>query len=526
MDNGSLVLLAVSCIYAFLMLKTIVWQFQNGGYKPVALFKNNREFRLRFLPLMALSIAFACVLPSGVYLSNPKAFIIVLAVVYYTAIICFLYYCFNKPLKKPLAVTARATRLYVISFLATVLLGAHYFNQFLQFGALFGRVSIFVMPLVLPIVALIISSVLYPFEQLNNLRYVRRAKKKLSSFPMLIKIGITGSFGKTSVKNILAHLLQPMFTVVATEGNYNTPLGIAKSVRNIDCYTDVFIAEMGARHVGDITELTDIVKPRYGIVTGVTGQHLETFKTLENIYYEKLSLIKVLPRDGYGVINRQGFIGEVCAIADATVEYVGNNTDNCYISNVLLSPNGADFTLHLGEKSYTANTKLLGAHNLQNIVSAVAMAVKLNIPHEIILSQISTLPQIPHRLQLIKNGGLTIIDDTYNSNPVGAQEAIATLRQFHGRKVVITPGMVELGEAEQRENKTLGAHIASVADLVILIGVKRAQAVREGMLGVGYDDEKIFNYKSLAEAEREFGRLLLSGDTVLFLNDLPDGYNE
>lgn len=524
MTNGNLILTIVTVFYIALLLKPIIYKMQSGGYSAASLIKDNlvfiRQYRGYFLAGLIFSLAF----PVGFIFDFDRAFLSVYSVLYFTVLTCVLYKNSQKTLKVPFVFTARAARLYVLEeFLLSIML-IYSVAALCRVNAYIGALPAFLMPVLLPFFAEAVLLIIIPFEKLNNKRYINRAAKIIASKPYLIKIGITGSFGKTSVKNILKAMLETKYTVVATEGNYNTPLGIAKTSVNIDGYTDVFIAEMGARHVGDIKELVNIVKPSYGIVTGVTGQHLETFKSLENIYNEKLSLIYSLPPDGYGVVNRAGFSEEIklppCA------EYAGTEGSICYVKDAILTRDGASFTLWLDKKAYSAETKLLGRHNLCNIVSASAMAYKLKISPEKIIWTIKNLPQTPHRLQLLKNGGITVIDDTYNANPAGVGEALNVLGQFEGRKIVITPGMVELGEREAEENGLFGESLADVADIVILIGVTRARQISAGLAKKGYPQTKILNFKTLAEAERCFPQIFKAGDVVLFINDLPDCYAE
>ncbi|MEG1613101.1 MAG: UDP-N-acetylmuramoyl-tripeptide--D-alanyl-D-alanine ligase [Clostridia bacterium] len=393
-------------------------------------------------------------------------------------------------------------------------------------NGVYGISIIFCFPLILPILTSIVNIFLYPFEKLNNIKYINQAKSVFLRRPDLIKIGITGSFGKTSVKNILYKMLSIKYRVIATEGNYNTPLGIARTISKMDEYTEVFIAEMGARHIGDIKKLVDIVKPCYGILTGVTTQHLETFKSLDKIYHEKFSLLNHLPDCGLGVANSTGYDVLLAPKLSDNVSVIGGENSEAYAKNIITSSNGVSFTLVLCGNEYHTYTKLLGEHNIQNIVSASYLAYKLKVPAQNIISVIEDLQPIPHRLQIVRNCGLTIIDDTYNANPVGVVEALKVLNRFEGRKVVITPGMVELGALEYDENYKLGIKLAEVANLVILLGRERIMPIQKGLADNLYDSANVRVFRNLFEAETQFSKLLKDGDVVLFLNDLPDSYNE
>ena len=332
----------------------------------------------------------------------------------------------------------------------------------------------------------IANAILNPFERLNNRRYVQKTKKELAGNDCLIKIAITGSFGKTTVKNVLFSMMSERYETVKTEKNFNTPLGIAKSAKNVSAATRAFIAEMGARRRGDIKMLCDVFCPQYAIITGVTGQHLETFKTLDNVYAEKFSVLNFIPEDGFCIVNRRGIEREIDLPNNAF--FVGGTGDFAYADEIKINSNGSNFCLYLDGKKYAAETRLLGRHNVDDIVLAAAMAKKLGVDDGDIIRAIKNLKPVPHRLELIRNGRISIIDDTYNGNPVGAKRALEVLREFDGRRVVVTPGLVELGKREKEENEILGKEIANVANLALIIG-RNGEYIRKGLIENGFPEE-------------------------------------
>ena len=368
----------------------------------------------------------------------------------------------------------------------------------------------------------IANAILNPFERLNNRRYVQKTKKEFAGNDCLIKIAITGSFGKTTVKNVLFSMMSERYETVKTEKNFNTPLGIAKSAKNVSAETRAFIAEMGARRRGDIKKLCDVVRPQYAIITGVTGQHLETFKTLDNVYAEKFSVLDYIPEDGFCIVNRRGIEREIDLPKNAF--FVGGTGDFAYADEIRINSNGSNFCLYLDGKKYAAETRLLGRHNVDDIVLAAAMAKKLGVDDSDIIRAIKNLKPVPHRLELIKNGRISIIDDTYNGNPVGAKRALEVLREFDGRRVVVTPGLVELGKREREENEILGKEIADVANLALIIG-RNGEYIGKGLIENGFPEENALFFKKLSDAERFFPDLFSANDAVLFLNDLPDELN-
>ncbi|MCI8488606.1 MAG: UDP-N-acetylmuramoyl-tripeptide--D-alanyl-D-alanine ligase [Clostridia bacterium] len=425
--------------------------------------------------------------------------------------------------KTPLRFTPRIIRLTALSF---VLFSAA------AFGLLFAGKYIIVkyslvglLPLIVPFIVIAAHFVLLPFETLNNARYVRKAKKKLAAMPMLIKIGITGSFGKTTAKNILAAMLEKKYSVFATPSSYNTPLGIARSVNGgLQSSHGVFIAEMGARHAGDIAELTRLVAPNIGVLTAVGNQHLATFGSVENVAAAKYELIEGLGANGlaafscdneytldmYGRTEGKKLLAGSGECDEAQVKY----------SAVSFGPFGTELTLLAGDESVKIRTSLLGRHIPSLVSLCAAVSLELGVSLKDIAVAVEDLPQVEHRLQLIKNGDVTVIDDAYNSNTQGAKNALEVLREFDGTRIIITPGLVELGEEEENANYDLGRSVTGCADYAYFVGA-RAQTLKNGAIDSGMDENKVFVCGSLAEAVEKSGAIG-GKKTVLFENDLPD----
>jgi len=247
----------------------------------------------------------------------------------------------------------------------------------------------------------------------------------------------------------------------------------------------------------------------------------------------KYELIEELPYDGWAIFNYDN--DYVKKLADKTYTrkllYGLNNTDDLdiYADNITTGKEGSTFTLHIKEKgTVDCKTRLLGKHNIRNILAGVCAAYALDMTLVQIASGIEKIEPIEHRLQLIDPGtGVLVIDDAFNSNPTGAAAALDVLEEFEGnRKIVVTPGMVELGRIEYEENKKFGIHIGQTCDLVILVGENRTRAIREGIEETDFEMHNLVTVKSLKESEDAMKSLLRAGDVVLFENDLPDTYNE
>lgn len=365
---------------------------------------------------------------------------------------------------------------------------------------------------VLAIALLLLANVIMKVYELpHNKRFVKSACKKLSQSNVKT-VAITGSFAKTSVKFILSDILKKRFSVISTPRSHNTPMGVSLTLNRADLtQTDIFIAEMGARHEGDIKELCELFPPDYAVITGICPQHLESFLTVENIVKAKGEIIEptkncvLIPTD----ISKY-YIDEKIKVVDC-------------VSEVVADRNGCQFCLSLGGEKKVVKTKLLGEHSARNIGLAAALAFELGVSFDEICEAIGELEFVEHRLQLIKKNGVNILDDGYNSNILGAEAAIEVLKMFSGKKIAVTPGLVELGVLEKDENFSLGQKLVGL-DSVILVGDTLIQSVKDGYISANGDPQKLIVATTLTEAQTVLSGIIESGDSVLFLNDLPDIY--
>ena len=424
-------------------------------------------------------------------------------------------------LRVPVTSTPRYKRLYIVLtfftavfvYLAVTLLN---FADEVWGNAVFSYLryvplSLFCL-LLIPLV-LFANAISKIYEIPHNKKFVKKAKQKLGSSHIKV-IGITGSYGKTSTKQILYSILSKKFKVLATPRSHNTPLGLALAINNneLDNF-DVFIAEMGARNVGDIAELCDLCPPDFSIITGICPQHLESFGSEENIVKAKGEIL-------ISTKQKAIIVSDCFALFDA---YPHEKIKCDCVSEVTCDKNGSTFKLNLGGESVPAKTKLLGKHAVDNIALAAQVAYELGMTALEIAEAVEGLEFIEHRLQLIEANGVSILDDGYNSNVKGAAAAIEVLKYFEGSKIVVTPGLVELGILEESENRSLGEKLVGL-DEVILVGDTLVQPVKEGYLAAGGDPEKISVVMTLDKAQEKLKTVIKSGDAVLFLNDLPDIY--
>ena len=441
--------------------------------------------------------------------------------------------------KKPLVYTGRAKRLFAATILIAVIdIAVIVLVSWLISGdKYFVAVCSTILALALYFGTYYVVGgawVIKPVEKIINMKYYKMAGNKIKNMEKLTTIGITGSYGKTSTKFITAKIIEQRYKTYKTPGSFNTPMGISKAVNNeLDENYNVFVAELGADRIGDIKETARLVSPKIGILTSIGPSHLETFKSIENIVKTKYELIEELPYDGWAIFNYDNEY--VKKLADKTYTrkllYGLNNTGDLdiYADNIKTGREGSTFTLHIKEKgTVECKTSLLGKHNIRNILAGVCAAYALDMTLVQIASGIEKIEPIEHRLQLIDPGtGVLVIDDAFNSNPAGAAAALEVLSEFEGnRKIIVTPGMVELGRIEYEENRKFGVKIGETCDLVILVGENRTRAIREGIEETDFEMHNLVTVKSLKESEDAMKSLLRAGDVVLFENDLPDTYNE
>jgi UDP-N-acetylmuramoyl-tripeptide--D-alanyl-D-alanine ligase len=380
-----------------------------------------------------------------------------------------------------------------------------------------------------PFLVLLSNLVNAPLERAVNLWYIADARRILQKTPRLMVIGITGSYGKTSTKYFLYRLLSQKYNVLMTPESYNTPMGVVKTIREqLKPIHEIFICEMGAKKTGEIQEICAIVRPTYGLISSIGPQHLETFKSLENIIRTKFELARALGGDGIMFLNYENEYIRNAPCPVKTISY-GRTVPQCdYIArNIRVSPAGSafDITLSRGGECHF-ETKLIGLHNVENITGAVAVADYLGVAPEDLIAGVRRLQSVPHRLELINRRGITIIDDAYNANVSGTRAALEVLNMFDAFKILVSPGMVELGALEDACNRQFGVEAARVCDYVILVGARQTRSILEGLRSTGYPEDKVFIAENLDEVFAKIDTVPAQGRSrvVLLENDLPDNY--
>lgn len=465
-------------------------------------------------------------------INNVLASMATFVIIYMISALYLLHQKKKEQTKLPFKITARVKRLLITTSLIYLIPMILFITIYVSEYTTAYYLVLGFLAYLAPVIVLIANIINVPIEKLVFLHFKKKAKQKLHDLTNMEVIGITGSYGKTTSKNVVYDILSEKYTVMKTPKNYNTPNGLLITINQyLDKFNELFVAEMGACRQGEIKELCDLVKPKYGIVTKIGKAHLETFGSEEAILKTKMELIEALPHDGIGILNgddikqKQYKIKNTCRIVWIGVD---NQEVDFQAKNIVLSKAGSKFDVFIKKenKSYPFQTKLLGKVNIYNILAGIALGYELGIPVSKLQNGVKKIVPVEHRLSMFNYYGLTMLDDTYNSNPVGFQNALEVLKMMPGKKIVITPGMIELGSQEKTINEELGRMIAKTADEVILVGANQTKPLQDGLKKEKFDLKKLHVLNDVMEAYSKV-RTLQEGDTyVLMENDLPDIFNE
>lgn len=517
LDNFFIITFEITAIFAYVMAMTYyMHMFQLNSY--------NAEIQMKWLKnniksgyLSKIAIPFVISFICSFFNSNLSVALATILHIY-----AFFKYLPDKNAKKPLVFTARVKRMIatfaVISLVITVPIS--FFTESL---------FIYSLLLLLPCFTVIAANFLNkPLENVIAKRYINEAKAKINALPNLIVIGITGSYGKTSTKFYLQKLLSSKYNVLMTPESYNTTMGVVKTIREqLDATYDIFICEMGAKNVGEIKEICDIVKPKYGLITSIGPAHLESFKSIDNIIKTKFELCDALPENGVIFLNGDNeYIANRKPNKKAIYYGIENVArENVFADCISVSDSGTSFTAHVYDEIYNYSTSILGKHSVVNILGCIAIAKYLQCDLKQLILPIKRLETAPHRLQLRKFGEITVIDDAFNSNPSGSKAALDVLSSFQGIKIMITPGMVELGSKEAEYNFEFGKYACDKCDYALLVGEKITKNIAEGLISSGFSKEKCITFAKFNEAF-VYAKALAPGEKkyILLENDLPDNY--
>lgn len=513
---ASYISIALALPALFLVMRYNLHMFQQNGYK------NAEHARWLTKNVGKQALLLGCTVLGVVLLVCPVLPLLIVAMIVWLIVIRYYWYLRSSNTKKRLVYTMRVRRQIatdaVLMVAAVVLVGVLWDVKRIG-GALTLAIA------VQGIILLLVNIINKPLEHAVAQHFINDAKRKLRSVPNLTVIGVTGSYGKTSVKYYLQTLLSDHFNTLITPESYNTPMGVVKTIReSLKPTHEIFVCEMGAKHIGDIKEICDIVHPKHGVITSVGPQHLETFHSMENVAKTKFELADALPEGGMLFANTDcEYIADRIGNYERATSYSIKQGDFT-ASDISVSPLGTEFTVTAPNgDTERFQTRLIGEYNVINVLGAISVAVRLGIKLSELRVPVRRIQSVKHRMELLMRGNVTIIDDAYNSNPVGSKAAVETLAIFDGVRILVTPGMIELGEKEEEYNYKFGTYAAACCDYILLVGKKHTEPILKGALDSGFDPSKCIAYDKLSEALEYAYAVKDEGHKYILLeNDLPD----
>jgi UDP-N-acetylmuramoyl-tripeptide--D-alanyl-D-alanine ligase len=362
-----------------------------------------------------------------------------------------------------------------------------------------------------------------PVERRLLLPYIQRARRRLEAVSPRV-VAVTGSFGKTTTKGYIAHLLAGSYSVVPTPASYNNAAGLARAINEqLPPGTEVFVAEMGTYGVGEIAAMCRWVAPEVSVITAIGPVHLERMGSLEKIAEAKA---EILGPARVAVLNVDyPLLDELARKAEAQGKQVWRCSAQ-WPADVSVVAEGDKLRVSVGGRGgFESLVESPPEVSAGNVACAVAAALSLGVPPQLVASRLDSLPGAPHRRSPTPGpGGVLVIDDTYNSNPAGAKAALDLLARLGGksaRKAVVTPGMVELGKIQAQENAKFAALAGEVATDLVAVGRTNAKALAGGARAAGL---RCHFAADRAAALAWVRANLRPGDVVLYENDLPDHY--
>jgi UDP-N-acetylmuramoyl-tripeptide--D-alanyl-D-alanine ligase len=378
-----------------------------------------------------------------------------------------------------------------------------------------------------PIFIIASQILFYPLEVYSKYKVTNAAREKIKHLKNLSSIAIVGSFAKTSTKNILYTLIWKDFIAVKTPKSFNTEVSIARTILDdLKENSEVFLAEMDAYHPGEIKKLVNLVKPKFGVITAIAAQHLERFGTMERLAKTQFELAENL-NDGILFINSQdSWSMKLQTDVKSTKIFYGiRKEDDFYASNIQPTSNGFKFKLNTKTSSVQVELPLFGAHHIINFLAASSIALTLGVSLETIQERAKLIQPTEHRLEIRKMGQITLIDNSYNTNPTVSKSSLKVLKEQKGsEKILITPGLVELGDEANKENEIFAKESSKVANQIIIVGRNAKKALLKGLNAGNFPKDKIHEVRSTGEAMSLLSKIAKPESVVLIENDLPDQY--
>lgn len=379
-----------------------------------------------------------------------------------------------------------------------------------------------------PVFIIFAQIIFYPFEIYQKNKIISEAQEKIANLDRLKIVAIVGSFAKTSTKNILYTLLWKDFNVIKTPKSFNTPVAIARTIlEDLKDTTEVFLVEMDAYHKGDISNLTSIAKPNLAVLTAIAAQHLSRFGSMEILLKTQFEIAEALNKEGTLFINSyDDWSMKLQDKYQVNKKFYGLRIKDDYsATDIKPASIGFDFKFHAGKDSIDITIPLFGSHHILNFLAAAALAHTLGVSLKTIQKRALLIEPTPHRLEVTKLGDITLIDNSYNTNPTVSKASLKLLNDHPGdQKILITPGLIELGKKTREENMSFAKDASKIADYIIIVGDNAKNYLLEGLKEVDFPKAKIIFAQSTKEAMEKLSKITIPNAVVLIENDLPDQY--
>lgn len=543
--SGFMILFSIFCLLAFIYLrgKTFLMFFQQEEYETKRFLNwvwENKAFDIR----TSLGIAFALLVrfwaPESI---NHLATIVILLIALSFAYGARISQTILREAKKPLVMTMRARRIFLnygwimLFFIAIPI-------YWMETSLPVVLISFVIITQAPPLVIVIANVILSPLEKAVKANFRREAETKINFLKPTI-VALSGSYGKTSTKHILAHILGAATPTLFTPGSVNTEMGVTRIIReNLEAKHKYFVVETGAYQKGSIANLCTLTPPDVGVITSIGMAHYERFKSVKTVLEAKFELAEAVQKKGGPVvINCDGIPEDLLKArldADAAKGIKGyilaGREGSSFALDLIMTravetPDGLELDLNFKGENFTLKAPIFGLMQTENIMVAAGAALALDYPPSTIRAALKSLPQTKHRLEVLKHDyAPTVIDDAYNSNPVGFAAALNTLdilgQEKQGRRILITPGMVELGEAHDDRHREIGSLAGAKTDITVLVTPERIPTFIEGFNKTAPEGNpngtELMTFATQEDAQDWFKANSTPSDVVLWENNLPD----
>jgi UDP-N-acetylmuramoyl-tripeptide--D-alanyl-D-alanine ligase len=443
------------------------------------------------------------------------AFIVFISTLWVESII-WIYKSLHRSQLTPIF-TPKALLTTVMSFVIGITIIIYSLNFSLSPQLIFHLFLLIFSPVIVGVSLLL----LYPLDQIFKKRIISKAKNHRKTLTHLQVIAVSGSYGKTTTKEMIFHILSQIFATEKTEKNNNTTISIARKIINLKPTTQYFVAELGAYKVGDGAEICDYLRPTTSIITGLNHQHFSLFESVENIITAESESIGFLSADSTVFINGNS---ELCHQIDVpkpiVARYYGNEQQNAFATNIVQTITGSSFNYHEETTKLTIKTNSIGKGNIENLVGAIALCRSIGVSDKTIQKAVEHLPTIHGNMERIKTSWGTIINDSYNANTDGVINALLVMKEWKGQKIVVLDDILELGEKAIEAHKEVAIVINAInPDMVVLTGRNYTHIIEETLLNLGYKNIIIFSNEELAETiiKNEMEPLLHETNTLILL---------